>query len=334
MITNKQISAFFLLLCSNLCSAGTMGPSTTATYELGAYALYLHPTFGGNGLGYSTYSNYNGNDNNGVFQGVSGTANPINNILPKWQWGFALEGSYFITPTGDVHLDWYHLRDNTEDNLPRSSLFSGSVDGFYGNKLKLASHWDAVNLEMGHTTPLTEFTLAHLHAGLAYVGISNQFTNYPLLSQTSTLPVFVTVDKMQFHGFGPRVGGDFSYALNHGLHVYAKAASDLLVGKNKQHIQGYQDINTPNYGRIIFGIPNYAQSKTVVIPELEAKLGGTFQFNLWNGLASFDIGYLWMTYLQAIQSYTGVGIVGASVGNKSFANYNLDGLYLGLSWIS
>ena len=43
---------------------------------------------------------------------------------------------------------------------------------------------------------------------------------------------------------------------------------------------------------------------------------------------------MWIDFIHSTSSYTGDGIVASSYGNKNSANYNLNGLTLGLKWNS
>ncbi len=75
----------------------------------------------------------------------------------------------------------------------------------------------------------------------------------------------------------------------------------------------------------------------VIVVELESKLGMKYDYQLPQGHLSFDIGYLWMNYLNAITSYAEDGVIDTggvpSLGaTNRTANVNLNGLYFGLKW--
>ena len=169
---------------------------------------------------------------------------------------------------------------------------------------------------------------------MAYARIKNTFTNYPRLLPDAD-PYLVTTDTISYSGVGLRLGADFSVDVGSGLGVYAKAAGSTLVGSANQSIGGYRDFFSPNpkYGLVVFGIPNYTSSyHSVVVPQLEAKLGVTYDFEIAQGNVGIDLGYLWMNYLSAINTYTGIGIVSSSVGIPGSSNFNLNGAYLKLNW--
>jgi hypothetical protein len=316
----------------NTCMQGNIGtPCNSKAWELSASALYLQPSFGGDGLGYSSYSNYGGADNQGVIITTNGINN-INNVTPEWDFGFQLEGVYYYNAGNDVRLNWSHLNENVNGTLPLGSLFSGSVDGFYAGNIEIDTKWDEVNLEIGRRINLNDNILLHIFTGLEYASIKNTFTNHPKLFLTSG-PYFTSIDDLSFTGFGPRVGMDFSYMLGMGVGIYAKMAGSLLVGTGKQDISGYQDVVNAHYGRIIFGIPNYRFSyDNMVVPELEGKVGLTYDYSFTNSSLGLDLGYSWTSYIHAIASYTGVGIVASSVGVPTTTNFDLNGVFLTVRW--
>lgn len=317
---------------STICVRNTMlVPCDSKAWEIGVNGLYLQPSFGGNGLGYTSYGNYGGADNQGNIVTNNGI-NYMHNVTPQWDMGFQLHGAYAFSAANDVNVDWFHFSENVNGHLPPGSLFSGSVDGFYAGALELSTRWDAVNVEAGQHINLSEKKLIRIYAGVQVARVKNTFTNHPKLF-TTTPPYFTSTDTLSFNGVGPRVGVDFAYAAMNGFSLYTKFAGSLLVGDTKQAIAGYRDVTNAHYGLIIFGIPNYTYTyNNVVVPEVEAKLGVSYNHQFTNGNLGLDLGYLWMNYIHAISSYTGVGIVASSVGVPDTSNFNLNGMYFGMKW--
>lgn len=333
MLKLKNTIASILALSSSLVFASNIGclPCESKVWEVNASALYLHPSFGGNGLGYSAFGNYAGADNQQVITTYN-SINHIYNITPDRSWGFQVGGAYHFCLCNDVRLDWYHLNETVNGHLPHGSLFSGSVDGFYAGNLQLETRWDAVNLEFGHDIRFHERELLRLHAGLAYARIKNTFTNHPKLFLNST-PYFTSTDTISYTGVGPRLGFDFDYAVGCGLTLYAKTAGSLLLGSTRQSINGYQNVVNNIYGTIPFGTNNFISSdNNVLVTELEAKLGAHYEYPLPRGYLGLDLGYVWMTYLRAIVAYTGIGVVGSSLGVPTTTHFDLNGVYIGIKW--
>ncbi|MDP1603416.1 MAG: Lpg1974 family pore-forming outer membrane protein [Legionella sp.] len=339
MFKLKGIAVAVLVVNSSLLFSGSMGPvcksgkveipCASNAWSIGGSALYLRPSFGGNGLGYSAFSNYSGNDNNGVFIGTSGAPNQMANIFPKWGWGFQIDGAYHFN-ANDLVVNWYHLNTSNNGNFPTGYAFSGNNDGFYASKFQVATNWEEVDIELGQHLELTGNKLLRLHAGGEFARIKNQFYNVPMLHPTSVI-AYTTTDTLSYNGFGPRLGIDLGYMLREGLALYAKMAGSMLIGTAKQQNSGYQNYPYPNNPISPFVTGNYNQSRDgVVVPELAAKLGAQYDWRFEQQILSFDVGYMWVNYSNSIISYTGNGIVFANVGNNSTANFNLNGMYLGM----
>lgn len=323
MLNLKNTLTAALVIASNLAFANS--------WEVGVNALYFQPSFAGNGLGYSSYNSYAGADNSQVILSVNG-ANPINNIDPKWNFGFRVEGGFQFSPTSDLNVNWSRLHETVDGHLPAGSLFSGSLDGFYAAELDVNSRWDAVNFELGKQLQFSKHTLVRLHAGMAFARIKNTFTSYPKVFANSNT-YFISKDTLTYSGFGPRTGFDFHYLFDSGFGLYGKTAASILVGTAKQNISGFRDYSNTIYGLIPFGIPNFNVSNSqVVVPQLEASLGITYDQDFDQGSLGLNVGYVWMNYLSAISSYTGVGIVGSSLGIPATTNFNLNGVIAGFSW--
>lgn len=339
MFQLKGIALAVLLVNSSVAFSGAMGPlceqgivtvpCALNTWSIGGSALYLQPSFGGNGLGYTAYSNYSGNDNNGIFTGISGAPDQMVTIFPKWGWGGQLYGAYHFN-ANDLVFNWYHLKTRNQGHFPVGYAFSGNNDGFYASDFQVSTHWDEAEVELGQKIQLSDNKLLRLHGGVEFARIKNQFYNVPMLHPTSVV-AYSTNDTLSYNGFGPRLGIDIGYLFKEHLELYAKIAGSMLIGTAKQQNSGYQNYPYPNNPISPFVTGNYYQSLTsIVVPELAAKLGAQYDLPLEHYLLSFDIGYMWVNYLDAIMSYSGNGIVFANVGTNLTANFNLNGMYLGM----
>ena len=333
-ITTSFAFSTNLALAANNASTHTSHSSTCACkkpqWTVGAQALYLKPSFGGNGLGYTSFSNY-GNDIPGNLVDVNGATNYMSNMNPQRAWGFRLEGAYSLDSINDLNINWQHFNETTSGYLPAGTLFAGSAGGLYAGYIKVAPQWDAINAEAGHRFNLDANKALRLHVGVAFANIQNKFTNYPQLFRTGN-PLFTTTDTISYRGFGPRFGGDFDYSFCNGFGVYAKAAGSLLVGKAKQSVHGYTDFTFA--GTLYpYSTGNYSQSNSgVVVPEAEAKLGLTYDYEFSQGKLGFDLGYLWMAYLNAIVSQVGADVFSSAISASTTTNFDLNGFYFGIKW--
>jgi hypothetical protein len=302
-------------------------PQVKNTWHAGVTALYLEPDLGGNSLGYSSFGNY-GTDINNVVVERNGGANDLSNISYDRRWGFQLNLGYDFNTGNDVNLDWYHLYDRTNSSLPNGTLFAGSASALYAGNIDLENHWDAVNLEVGQRFDLNPCNTIRLHAGLSYARIRNTIINYPKLTPNGN-PLFITYDTITYTGFGPRIGGDYFYQTPYKFGVFAKAGASLFVGTAKQSVTGYHDIGGFN----LYSTGNYNQTNNnVVVPELDANLGLNYDYAFKQGVLGFNLGYMFTTYLNAIVSQVGAGVVSSSISTSSATNFNLNGPYFGITW--
>ena len=302
-----------------------------SAWSVDALGLELKPSFGGNGFGYSSFGNYSSTDLNGQFVGSSDpkAQNLINNVQPKWSWGLGLEVAYQFQADNFAALSWYHLGTGVDRTLPAGTVFAGNLAGFYAGEIQLYTQWNAVNIEMAHSIPLVDRTGASIRAGVAFAKIRNQFRSYPQRLASGS-PEFVTSDTLSYSGFGPRLIGILAYDTKYGPGVYLAAGGSLLVGSATQSTNGFQDVSSSS-GTLLYSTGNYSKANTgVVVPEFEAKLGATYDLHLAKNIVHFNVGYLWIAYLNAMVGYTGVGVVGAGVPTSS--NFDLNGLYVGVQW--
>jgi hypothetical protein len=263
---------------------------------------------------------------------ANGVANNMYNINPQWGWGFQLEAAYYINSKSDLDVNWYHLNESTSGYLPQGSLFAGSAPGLYAGLVNVSPTWNAINIEAGQRFDFDAIKRLRIHAGVAFANINNTFTNYPQLYATGN-PIFITTDKISYNGFGPRFGGDFDYSVWRGFGVYAKAAGSLLVGCAKQSVTGYQNFSFGGFPQL-YSAGNYYQShNSVVVPEVEAKLGLKYDHTFSHGILGLDVGYLWLTYLNAIVSQVGASQNNSVISASTTTNFDLNGLYFGLKWM-
>ena len=326
MLNLKKTAVAVLALSSSAVFAGTMGPVCSAVnvtvpcestaWDVGARALYLQPVYSGGGYSYAAINN-----NNRYLD--------YNNT---WGWGFMVEGSYHFETGSDANLNWYHFsrsanKSYTVNNAGGLGNLVSVTNTTTGN-ISTDPKWDAVNLEFGQHVDFGEKKDIRFHGGVQYARIANTTT----LSATLTGAINSIAGnaagtysvsyqrKPTYNGFGPRVGADMGYAWGNGLGVYANGAMALLAGSSKVAISA-----TDNQGNSL----TQSASKSTIAPELEAKLGLSYDYAVAQGDLTLDLGWMWVNYWNVTQSVAGIGPL--SVAQEG--GFGVQGLYFGLKWL-
>lgn len=339
MFSLKKISLAVILLSGHSVFAGTMGnvctpsnlttPCDYAGWKVGGRALYLQPSYSDNGFlgAISTTS-------------VVGTvASASDNFVSsqKWDWGFMIEGDYQFNNGNDLNLNWYHWNNTTHlnYNTAGNQNFTDGYLTYVGNTTaSWKPQWDAVNLEFGERINFPSSGFVHFYGGGQWARITAKGTisaagAITLVGPSLTLTgagASINNTHIGFNGFGPRVGADLVYDFGNqgyinisGLNIYAKAASTLLVGKTSFNSDILASIGTTHFTGGIVG------SFTEVVPELEGKLGASYDVAFFQNKFSLDAGWMWVNYFNAL-------IQGSTPPEYISTNFALQGPYFGLTW--
>jgi hypothetical protein len=298
MLNLKKTAVAVLALGSSAVFAGTMGPVCTPgnvtvpcernAWEIGGYALYLQPVANGPFAFFGTDS--------GVFAGDT----------DNWQWGFALEAGYHYGTGNDINVNWTRLENNADFYFPTVT----SLNHFEGD-------WDEVNVELGQTVDFSPTNRMRFHGGAQYSRLSAEAG--PFFVRTSAagvVPATFAVTNgfsSEFNGFGPRAGLDMNYGFGNGFGVYAKGATALLVGTSK-----FSDFT---------GATAVYNSRTEVVPQLEAKLGANYTYAMAQGDLVLDAGYMWVDYLNVHNNSA------LNAGNVATGDVAFHGPYFGLKYV-
>ena len=310
----KKTIVALLVATSPLTFAGAMGsscdssnvktPCAANAWQLGGQALYLQT-------------------NAPISQSNSGvtTLNGQNiNFEQPWNWGFRIEAAYRYSKANDVNVNWSHINQSSQ----RTSTGPFVVDQLYthptGDSVSLTNNptWDNVNIEVGQHLILNDNKMARFHGGVEYVRITS--TNTRTINSTSSSSFYNDTRKESYNGFGPRIGVDFNYSVNQSINFYVNTAAGLLAG------QGNSTLNDANTSLGLTTTTSGSNSMTVVVPELEGKLGVQYNYALAQGNLIADAGWLWINYFNGQSTY----VIGQQ--NVTPQDFSLQGLYFGLKW--
>jgi hypothetical protein len=245
-------------------------------------------------------------------------------VQNDWNWGFQLEANYRFANGNDFNLNWYRLHTNlSTNNAPGKYqiLSPGALQtiNVTQSQESMNPQFDQVNLEIGQRFNYGVLKYLRFHGGAQYSRVANQTNSiyaYTISQNGSTTPNNDNINvASSFNGFGPRVGLDIFYDSPWNFSPYAKFAVGMLAGTTKTNVS----IISSNFGK--------SSSLSRVVPELDAKLGLTYNHVISQGLLSVDIGWLWMDYLNALGSISLGGYIPAPT-----SNFEVQGFYFGLKY--
>lgn len=287
------------------------------SWGLEVHALYLQP--GENGI-----------ESTQVIQTNSGRL--TEGVKAKWQWGFQVGGTLEWGTSTDLVWNWYNYRNANNLSSLNSPAYLGTIiqalnkdmqtvhqlqiDSLQSNK---SVQWDQVNLEMGQNIDLSSSIHFRPHADFQIARIAN-FTTRTIVGSTLERGSFVYGQNWSssYTGVGARLGSELAFIDESGFGFYAQAASGLLAGPSKSHFY-HQDPNLQ-----AANILN--TSDLPVVAHFDAQLGTRLQFEIAQGLCSFELAWLWNAYTQAITIYE-------TYDMPRRTDFSIQGLYFGLKWL-
>lgn len=315
----KTTAVILALLATNLASAGEMSsapacvpgdvtvPCEATKWDLGVQALYLRPIYGSE-RGYGVHFNDSYN---------------LKNIAPDWDWGYRLEGSYHYKTGSDATINLTHFD---------ASSHAGTFTGQYtlitqlgplvqtaDFDLELNNRMDQVNLVFGQHIDLGLQENLRLYGGVQYLNLRvNSTSNFdlPLAIELATNGAGV-INNTNFSGAGPVMGVDYGYNLTQGLSLTANTAASLLYGTSRLNAA-----NAYGNGLVLFDLYN---SRKVIVPGLEAKLGANYALAMMQGMLNIQGGYQVTNYFNVLQD--------SQYSVLTTSDFGLYGPYLGVKWL-
>ncbi|WP_392538336.1 Lpg1974 family pore-forming outer membrane protein [Legionella sp. 227] len=335
----KKIGTFlFIALNTSLLHAGAMGvikpscetddvtvPCPCNAWEIGISALYLQPNTNSDLLNPALTVKH--------FQTDGTITQTSNTIKSSWDWGFLLEGGYHFNTGNDLNLNWLHFRGNHSSSVLTFINENPAVNPFIADnttQLRFDTYFDAVNLELAQSSSFGENTDIRFYGGGQYVNSKIKRAEYDFENVIFFPPNTLfqeSVAHTKFQGAGPRVGIDMAHKLNHGFAVFAQSATAILLGERKAKLSG-ANISGPN------AFPFSAQAKgTHIVPELEAKLGLSYQWgSCISGQLTLMGGWMWQHYFDMFLLPPGGNSNPATVVTQN--DFSLDGPFIKAKWLS
>ncbi|OGV44642.1 MAG: hypothetical protein A3F46_03325 [Legionellales bacterium RIFCSPHIGHO2_12_FULL_42_9] len=331
MLNLKKTAVAVLALGSSAVFAGTMGPVCApgnvtvpcerTAWNVGAQALYLQPV-------YALEGNYPQVAVSGGDQSTNAAQANYHTATTPYQWGFMVEGSYHFGMGNDINVNWYRVHNTNDVAYPTAdtTALANSTKTFNGQSATANPQWDQVDVELGQHIDFGDMKSVRLHGGVEYARVTTAYN-----TQVNNLAISTQANS-SYNGFGPRGGVDAKYQLGNGFSVYGKGAGSILVGPSS-----FSNSTVVNSSTSTSPASSAFGSSTLIVPELEGKLGVNYDYAMAQGDLTLDIGWMWINYFNAQQSALdgrNVNDAGTllSRGFMSSTDFGLQGLYFGGKW--
>ena len=302
MLSSKHTMLMMLTLWCEIVYAGEMG---SKSWDFGGSALFLKPSL-----------NDMRDANARTITMVTGQSSTWSRSI-DYSLGFSFGGSYHYSATDDITLNWDHL----------SAPYSNAYDNLAGTltTIHMRPQWDAANLEFGKQISLDDQKNVRLHAGVQYARLSvgeTEINSASTANGIDLLTPYVTLEGTPtYNGFGMRMGVDFKQYWDNGLCIYANAAGAILAGAAKYNkIARYDGYASPAT------ITN--ADSTLVVPEIDTKLGLTYTHAVKKGKISIDAGWMFFDYFNVLNQEDL-----SNISAVQTTNFGSQGPYLGIKWL-
>ncbi|MFT4058174.1 MAG: Lpg1974 family pore-forming outer membrane protein [Legionella sp.] len=334
MCVLKKTALTILFLGSSSLFAGAMGPSCTPgnvtvpcaheAWDVGVQGLYLQTAFNKDFSFYPTGAN-------GIYKDLTG----------HWDWAFQLETAYYFNTGNDLAITWYHLHaKNRHFGLNLLGLFNP-----INLQLDLNNQWDALQVEFGQYANFSEASKIRFHGGIQYSRITSNVNavigyaddSFSFAPEGLVNPVSLTAFNTEYNGFGPRIGLDLFYVLGDGFSIYGKTATSLLVGRAKFKDKGLTPVVLDDMEVEPVLIPISASgSRAMIVPEMEAKIGGNYTYLWSHGDIIIDVGYVWFNYFNTLSNQNILSNIqiNQELNRKTEStDFGVSGPYFGLKYV-
>lgn len=308
MLNLKKTAVAVLALGSSALFAGSMGPVCSAVnvtvpcestaWDFGAKALYMQPSVNSQGGFDVNTTSHN----------------------PNYNWGFQIEGSYHFNTGNDLNLNWYHISKSSNKTFGAGPTVTTAFGTETITPVSAASDvdpkWDMVNMEFGQHVDFGDNKSIRFHGGAEYSRLANNVSTSSTLTLTGPVAGTVTTAstyKPTYNGFGPRLGADMAYGFGNGLGIYANGATAMLAGTS-----AFNSTFSDSAGDAATG----HRSHTMIVPEIDAKLGATYTYAMAQGDLTLDAGWMWINYFNVHENNDSVR-----------SDFGLQGPFIGLKWL-
>lgn len=336
----KQLRS--LLCCTIALGLGSTALAATATakpsnipvvkegFGLNLQALYLQPD--ANNLNYAVYT-----------QPLPAPAPhwKQKNINPDYHFGFNLGAIYtFAGGHNQVQLNWMHLHTSDSDSASATGSASVAPPYYFGPLAqalfnsgatgKVKFDVDSLNLVADHLFNLGRYVQLAPFVGLGSAYLKQKLTaNFTGENSSGDAYNITSYNTSKYLGVGPRLGLTTTAYVSHHFGIVAEVATSLLVGSMKSETS-FLSQGRDNPTAVSTDLAD--ESSTQLVPELDGKLGLTFNETFHSGCSlAIQAGYMLGTYFNGIKQVEPTALVPNQFNNGVIAiesssqnQYNLD----------
>jgi hypothetical protein len=231
----------------------------SSSLELGVTALY-----------YTTYSDLLPTNSNSTNSSANSPGN----------WGSILNAHYHLSKARDVTVDWLNYSVGYQGIRSTDTEYDVTT-----GKIKINS----INAEMAQSFVISARNTIRLFAGAQYLKLTdNRSTNHFVAND-----LFYYSRNHKKAGVGPRIGLDTNYQLKGNFSAFANSAATILLARHTLSSSSISSL-------LISPSPpvNSVKTRDIAIPELEAKLGLTYNQPVAHGTASVSAGWSVINYFD------------------------------------
>lgn len=261
-----------------------------SAFDVGLTALYLQA--------YSSSLSLNSIHTSTSLASSSATRNNASGNAP-WNWGGAIDLRYHFSNKNDVNLNWMYYALHHSATTAGRDTATFENDSTSSQEIKTASgriRLNSVNAEFAQSFDLTPRSTARLFAGGQYLNVKKKVTSSLVgvfVDQNGTRVISgAGIAHHTYEGVGPRIGLDANYKLKGNFSVFANSAATILLARRTLSSSGFSGNSSLKI----------RQRSDIAIPELEAKLGLTYNQPFVHGTVSISAGWSVINYFSLLDA--------------------------------
>lgn len=273
----------------------------------------------------------------------------VRSVNPDYEWGFTASASYLLPCTGNDLVftfstfsrnsfdDSSHLADGNEliatlTDFDATQFTVPGVTSDVSANAKAHFNYQTYDLTMGQHVLVGCNTQLRIYGGLRYLNLNqrlnaNYFHELSIFGVGTSQEFFLTSQRTNFKGIGPRLGIYSCYELGCGFGIVGDLAASLLAGESDSHFSQFATFLDGTSATTRYN--NLDVDK--VVANLTGRLGLAFIQPL-NACISYKIeaGYLVEHYYDAVYRYSSVSTTFLGNATDQCFDTSFDGPYLSL----